>query len=69
MTRTYINPPKCCDYCSQTLTDIFYDSKTVFGPWANLCPHCFKEIGVGVGMGCAQKYAYNEESRTWIKQD
>lgn len=32
-----------------------YDAKTVFGPWAWLCPACFKNHGVGLGLGRGQK--------------
>ena len=49
-----------CD-CSARLT-IYYDTATVHGPWANLCPTCNTEIGVThgkdskLGTGIGQKY-------------
>jgi hypothetical protein len=53
---TYWNAPKECDICHRPLQKVFYDCKTVSGPWANLCHQCFKWHGVGLGLGRGQKY-------------
>ena len=46
-----------CDLCMKDLTDLdWYDAKTIFGPWANLCPTCFKAHGIGLGAGLGQHY-------------
>lgn len=41
-----------CDVCGETAE---YDSKTLMGPWANLCHECWKvhtdqELGTGRGQ-------------------
>jgi len=46
--------PEVCDICGIKITDIFYDGRTYYGPWANMCPTCFKENGVGLGTGSGQ---------------
>lgn len=47
--------------CNSCLTDLrqhstFYDAKTIYGHWALLCPRCFREIGLGLGLGRGQEY-------------
>ena len=64
---TYINPPKVCDVCHGPFTEnIMYDAATYHGPWANMCMHCFNEIGVGLGTGLGQKYEQNDQGQ-WVK--
>ena len=46
-----------CDFCGKKITDKLVDGKTVEGPWAVMCPHCFTVHGVGLGIGKGQKYA------------
>ena len=46
-----------CDFCGKEITDKLVDGKTVEGPWAVMCPHCFTVHGVGLGIGKGQKYA------------
>lgn len=36
---------KKCDFCTNEATK---DGKTVYGPWANMCEHCFGKHGVQV---------------------
>jgi hypothetical protein len=49
-----------CDMCSASLSadvvEYFVDCKIKQGPWALLCPHCFEQYGVGLGLGLGQKY-------------
>ena len=53
-----------CDICLNfhyKTTDLskqefFVDGKTQMGPWALMCPRCFKLYGVGLGTGRGQKY-------------
>lgn len=49
-------PPKQCDFCKQPITDGFVDGKTVYGPWACMCPTCFFLEGIGIGEGKGQVY-------------
>lgn len=52
----YVNPPTQCDTCQGSLGTVFYDGKTIEGPWANMCHMCWQGLGVGVGLGKGQKY-------------
>jgi hypothetical protein len=45
-----------CDICKEKILGNFVDGKTVFGPWAIMCPSCFKERGVGLGTGKGQEF-------------
>lgn len=53
-----------CDICLNfhykttdlTKEEFFVDGKTQMGPWALMCPRCFKLYGVGIGTGKGQKY-------------
>ncbi len=49
---TVINAIPKCDVCGKPA---MYDAKTIHGPWAYLCQNCFKEVGVGLGLGKGQK--------------
>lgn len=42
-----------CDICG-TL-NAHYDGKTIMGAWAYMCSRCFKEVGVGLGVGRGQR--------------
>lgn len=50
--------PEKCDLCSLKLKSQKYwvDGRTRMGPWANMCPRCFEQYGIGVGQGSGQKY-------------
>lgn len=50
---TVFSLPKC-DFCAKRAA---YDGRTVFGPWANMCPVHFGQFGVGLGLGKGQKLA------------
>lgn len=50
-----------CDVCEhvksipvQHLPYALVNGKTTSGMWANMCPICFAEIGVGLGLGKGQ---------------
>lgn len=32
-----------------------YDAKTKMGPWANMCPECMTDYGLGLGLGRGQR--------------
>lgn len=49
-------PPTRCDRCLKPLKSVFYDARTNWGHWAVLCDRCFKDVGVGLGIGKGQKY-------------
>ena len=53
--------PTKCDLCKEPLSDGFYGGKTIFGPWAVMCPLCHRDAGVGIGIGKGQRY--DEEGR------
>ena len=49
--------PEICDLCRSPIVDgHFVDGRTVFGPWANMCPDCHKGQGQGLGIGRGQEY-------------
>ena len=48
--------PKQCEICGEPLTNEFIDGRTKIGFWANMCPACHKEFGVGLGIGKGQKF-------------
>jgi len=56
--------PKCdmCDPGAKTTSKVMYDGKTAMGPWANMCGHCFKRYGVGLGLGKGQKLILKTEA-------
>lgn len=59
-----------CDTCSSRLLTIMFDGKTTHGPWANMCPSCFR-LGPGVGrtgQGLGQKYEKQADGR-WLKTE
>lgn len=43
---------KTCDFCNEIAS---YDAKTTLGPWANMCKHHYKQLGIGLGLGKGQK--------------
>lgn len=50
--------PDKCEGCERPFMKVFYDMRTVLGPWAKLCPDCaFDGIGIGeTGTGKGQRY-------------
>jgi len=52
-TVAYVEKLPMCDFCQ--FREAAYDAKTKQGPWANMCELCFKEHGVGMGIGMGQK--------------
>jgi hypothetical protein len=49
--------PDSCNLCGEKLgAGQFVDGKTIFGPWAIMCPACHDLSGVGLGTGLGQKY-------------
>lgn len=49
-----------CDVCGGTAK---YDTKTIFGPWANLCQDCYGTHGIGkLGTGFGQELVLAEEA-------
>jgi hypothetical protein len=44
--------PTHCDLCNNPLSKVFFDAKTVHGPWGILCMPCNAMSGAGIG----QKY-------------
>jgi len=62
--------PKECDLCGAPITDVFYDAKTYYGPWACVCPRCFdhKPRSMKIGTGHGQKYEkQSERNPVWLK--
>lgn len=61
--RYYIGAPEACDVCKAKIGDTFTDGKTSMGPWANMCPSCHDDHGVGVGTGRGQTYKREADGR------
>ena len=59
------DPPKACDICHDAVSTTFVDGKTTMGPWGNMCPDCFSEVGVGLGTGKGQMYQLRRGQ--WVK--
>ena len=58
--------PAKCDLCETSLADTgFFVDGRINGrmTWALMCPHCFYNLGAGLGLGQGQKY----DSKTLIK--
>lgn len=49
-------PKRKCDICHGATA--YYDGKTRFGAWANMCPDCFGVVGMGLGLGRGQRLVY-----------
>ncbi len=58
-------PPEKCDICNRKITRVFIDGKTDLGPWAIMCPACYKVHGIGLGLGLGQRYV--KQSDRWVK--
>jgi hypothetical protein len=65
ITKTYwlSEVPKSCDICHNSITTVFIDGATTFGPWANMCVSCHDLYGVGLGIGKGQKYQKQSDGR------
>lgn len=71
-----MNKTTTCDFC-KVETETWVDGKTIHGPWANMCPECYKKHGIGqFGTGLGQLYKPEKASKKkptityeeWIKQ-
>lgn len=51
-TTVYVLKRPKCDFCPDTA---YYDGKTAYGSWANMCEMHFHAYGVGLGTGRGQK--------------
>jgi hypothetical protein len=59
--------PAKCDLCANAIDKTFFDAKTRMGPWANLCPTCYVNVGLGqLGTGMGQKYE-KQDTGCWAK--
>jgi hypothetical protein len=59
MKKKWLSPAEKCDICGAILHDTseyFVDGKTIYGPWALMCPICHEDVGCGLGCGLGQKY-------------
>lgn len=50
-----------CGFCGKEITGILVDGKTRQSPWATMCPKCFEENGIGLGLGKGQMYMKKED--------
>jgi hypothetical protein len=58
--------PTECETCGDQITDRFVDGMTKYGPWAVMCPGCWKDgIGIGgaYGNGRGQLYKKAEDGK------
>ena len=61
--------PGFCDTCDGPIRNVFYDARTINGPWACMCKTC-QTLGPGInklGTGYGQEYTENKKSGKWIK--
>lgn len=59
VVKVWRGDPGACGFCGDALIDYrnFVDGATVIGPWANMCPKCYRRNGVGLGTGRGQQYS------------
>src|SRR5215471_5085314 len=68
-TSSPAHSPAHCDMCHAFLPNVYYDAKTRMGPWANMCPACFRCLGIGLGTGLGQKYVlHGSPHPTWVQE-
>ncbi len=62
----HFDPPQHYDFCDAAIEKhgFFVDGETKDGPWANMCPNCYADRGVGIGWGLGQLYRLGP-SGTW----
>lgn len=61
--------PTNCDTCGGHLLLAFIDGATTRGPWAIMCPSCWRNgpgLGYPLGEGRGQKYRKQPDGR-WLK--
>ena len=54
--KRWLVPPETCDICHKSITNVFIDGATKYGPWAIMCLNCFQEVGTTLGTGRGQEY-------------
>ena len=59
-------PDKDCDLCQTPIGETFIDGRTVYGPWAAMCPSCHLLKGTGLGAGRGQCFQHQADGR-WLK--
>lgn len=60
----YWESPVGNDDFQQPIGDVFYDAKTVYGPWAKMTPDSFETHGDGrLGLGRGQRYERQTDGR------
>jgi hypothetical protein len=56
--------PEKCNLCNTPITTNFVDGKVAgYSSWAIMCPECFRDFGIGLGMGRGQLYAKQSDER------
>jgi len=59
--------PGFCETCDAPIKKVFYDARTVHGPWALMCKTCFI-TGPGTGrLGVGFGQEYTEDVEHWVK--
>jgi hypothetical protein len=53
-------PKQRCNFCD-TVCNVWIDGKTRSGPWAFMCHACWRERGIGLGVGVGQLYVNGEK--------
>jgi predicted phosphohydrolase len=59
-------PPERCDVCGARLANVFIDGRTRQGQWGIMHELCHVTHGTGLGVGCGQRYEWQEDGR-WLK--
>lgn len=60
--------PLKCEICETPIDKVFYDARTVFGPWAKVGECCFKKCCRGTGTGRGQKFEKQDDGQ-WRKTE
>lgn len=56
--------PEKCNLCGNVITTHFVDGKVAgYSSWAIMCPDCFRDFGLGLGLGRGQLYEKQPNER------
>lgn len=57
-----------CEICRKEIKTILVDGRIHSGQWAVMCFLCYRDYGVGPGVGKGQKYRWEEEKKLFVKE-
>ena len=59
--------PAQCSLCHADITHDFIDGRTTYNTWAMMCPTCYAEDGIGLGLQRGQRFTKCEDG-LWLRQ-